>query len=672
MKQLLFLTICLCTVFASAQRNEPEQNCGTIYNLQTDYDETFEKFYQTQTNVKAKNPVTYYIPVVFHVIHTGEPIGTGSNISDLAIYKALERLNNNLINKHNHPNSGNTNIQFVLATKAPNGSCSTGINRINYSTNQAYVSYGNAYSTSDNGVDANTIRALSKWNNTQYYNVWVVNKITSASSVTAYAYYPTAHGTAVDGTFIRHDNLANPESATFTHEIGHSLNLMHTFQGSTGTNCPTQINGCGADGDCIADTPPHIKNHTLDLVLNAANSCSGDNNSTYKHNYMAYTYDEYRKVLTPLQIARMQSAVPFYRSSYLPANNTVFTMTQSPQAKFYVNDSDGTSKQYFCAGSPIVLRNSSTCFLNTFNSTSLANYVTKWEIIKNGQTFMVSNESNPTITINQTGIYSIKLTVTNNVGASTLTKTDVIEIVSANSVNFCTPTSLNVGQFFYSINRVKLNNIDNLTIKDRNEGYNNYSCSYITQANATGASNLSIYINNNHFSIKDNSILHAYIDFNNNGVFETNEQIANETIPTGTSNQAFSYFFVPPANVVKNIVLRMRIMHDRLNISNSKLNCTSQFNVGDIEDYGVIFINSLSAPEFETKKVNLYPNPVTNVLNIDFEDASKKSIQIFTNTGQLIKTFETSETNLKIDVSGFEAGTYHLKTDNQNFKFIKK
>lgn len=191
--------------------------------------------------------------------------------------------------------------------------------------------------------------------------------------VGGYAYYPTEHGTAHDGTFIDYQYIIWGNSPILTHELGHSLNLMHTFQGSTGTSCPVQINGCGADGDCVSDTPPHPQVHPYDLVLTAANSCAGNNNSTFKHNYMCYTRNEYRNVFTPMQISRMQSAVTFYRSSYLPATNSVFTMTQKPQAQFYINENNSNYKQFFCAGTPLNLRNSSTCFLNTFNNTTLAN-----------------------------------------------------------------------------------------------------------------------------------------------------------------------------------------------------------------------------------------------------------------------------------------------------------
>lgn len=672
MKHLFTFTLLFYSLFVNAQREDTLNNCGTEYSVERNYDSQFEQFYQNQIELKSKNPVTYYIPVVFHIIHTGEPLGIGSNIPDAEVYNALERLNNNFKNNHNHPSSGNTNIQFVLATKAPNGSCSNGINRVNFGNNPAYVQYGNRYSTTDNGVDAATIRTLSNWNPTQYYNIWVVNKITATQGVSGYAYYPTEHGKIHDGTFISYEYLITETGKTLTHELGHSLNLIHTFQGSTGTNCPAQINGCGADGDCVSDTPPHPQVHPYDLVLTAANSCAGNNNSTFKHNYMSYTRNEYRNVFTPMQISRMQSAIPYYRSSYLPATNSVFKMTQAPQAQFLINNSNSFFKHYFCVGVAFSLKNISTCFLNTFNNTTLANYTSKWIVSKNGQTILTSTEPNPTIILNQVGTYSITLTATNNVGSNSITKSNIIEILPKSSKNYCTPTSFNLGNFAYSINNVKLNYINNSTSIGINNGYTDFSCTHITQATFDKPNKIDITVSNNHTSVTDNLILQGYIDYNDNGIFETSELILQGTIPPSTNNKVFSYNFTPPTNVKKGEVLRMRIISERTSITNAKLNCTTQYNIGDIEDYGVIFESYLSAADFEKQKYNIYPNPVENTLNVSSNNSEEKLITIFTTNGQLIESFKTTDENLSIDVSKLSSGTYILNINSVPYKFIKK
>ena len=111
MKHLFTISLLFNALLLNAQTDRVLNNCGTEYIVEKNYDIQFEKFYQKQIELKSKNPVTYYIPVVFHVIHAGEQLGIGSNISDVEIYSALERLNNNFINNHNHASSGNTKRQ---------------------------------------------------------------------------------------------------------------------------------------------------------------------------------------------------------------------------------------------------------------------------------------------------------------------------------------------------------------------------------------------------------------------------------------------------------------------------------------------------------------------------------------------------------------------------------
>src|SRR5690606_7177805 len=110
-------------------------------------------------------------------------------------------------------------------------------------------------------------------------------------------------------------------------------------------------------------------------------------------------------------------------------------MTQAPQAQFLVNNYNSLVKQFFCVGTPISLKNTSTCFLNTFNNTTLANYTSKWEVKKNGQTILTLTEPNPTITLNQVGTYSITLTASNNIGSNSITKSNIIEILPTNTKN---------------------------------------------------------------------------------------------------------------------------------------------------------------------------------------------------------------------------------------------
>lgn len=63
------------------------------------------------------------IPIIFHIIHNGEPVGTGNNISQSIVNNAFNILNSDF---------GGTGIQFCLAQRTPEGENLTepGIKRV--------------------------------------------------------------------------------------------------------------------------------------------------------------------------------------------------------------------------------------------------------------------------------------------------------------------------------------------------------------------------------------------------------------------------------------------------------------------------------------------------------------------------------------------------------------
>jgi gliding motility-associated-like protein len=216
------------------------------------------------------------VPIVVHVIHLGEPVGSSSNISDAQVLGAIQGLNDRW--RGMTGDGADMGFSFCLARRDPQGNPTTGIVRVDGSGVPGYTAGGIQWSGGA-GAEEAAVKALSTWPQARYYNVWVVHTI--GGGVGGYAYFP--NGGPLDGTVIRAGSMTQG-SSTLAHELGHGYNLFHTFQGDNdGANCPPD-NDCTQDGDRVCDTPPHKVDD-----CGGSNPCTGQGiweNS--RRNYMSY------------------------------------------------------------------------------------------------------------------------------------------------------------------------------------------------------------------------------------------------------------------------------------------------------------------------------------------------------------------------------------------------
>ncbi|PJR03395.1 zinc-dependent metalloprotease [Avrilella dinanensis] len=240
------------------------------------------------TSTTASEDEIYEIPVVFHIIHTGQPVGDPENPSEQVIVDFVEELNQQF--SATWPAfPGETEggvsvpIQFKLAQRDPDCQPTNGINRVDGSDLPEYLEFGVRHSGSQGTQDV-IMKNISRWPNTEYVNVWVVTGISGTApnggGVAGYATYPGT-SSATDGIVLRFDQI----SGAFTHEAGHFLGLRHTFQGGTATECP-QNNDCTIDGDMVCDTDPHL---LLPGCYTDTNSCTGNSSIPVVYNIMNYS-----------------------------------------------------------------------------------------------------------------------------------------------------------------------------------------------------------------------------------------------------------------------------------------------------------------------------------------------------------------------------------------------
>jgi hypothetical protein len=293
--------------------------------------ETTEQFEQwlsgkmQQKQAQRSTPVTgvITIPVVVHVIHNGDAVGSSENISDAQVISQITVLNQDYRRMADTPGynefavGADMEIQFVLAQTDPDGNLTTGIDRVQ--TTKA--SWAN-----ETLIDSE-LKPTTSWDPSKYFNIWVVN-FGNSSVLLGYAQFPAGStlgglggasaSASTDGVVIGYPyfgsaNLApngnyggsgNPYryGRTATHEVGHWLGLRHI----SGDNASCSVNAIDSSNDYCPDTPAtNDYNYECGIV----DSCPLAPGNDMIENYMDYTYDSCMNVFTQNQKNRMRTVM---------------------------------------------------------------------------------------------------------------------------------------------------------------------------------------------------------------------------------------------------------------------------------------------------------------------------------------------------------------------------
>jgi len=248
--------------------------------------------------------------LIFHIIHNGEAVGEGANISASEINKQVELLNDNYRNKYGYSND--TRIMFSLADSSPVGSLleEKGIERV-YRPEKFF---GDGLLDEDKN---NWVLDLM-WDPNRYINIFVFN----AADTYSYSYstlpYTTNRFNVPGLKVINEYYLYNPIKRiqgialnnkhlsvkyVLTHEMGHYLGLLHVFNES----------GCDGDDYC-SDTYHYDRSQYVSSKDGYyRTSCSGVR--FISDNFMDY-YISYQRKFSVEQELRMRYVINYCPSRY--------------------------------------------------------------------------------------------------------------------------------------------------------------------------------------------------------------------------------------------------------------------------------------------------------------------------------------------------------------------
>jgi PKD repeat protein len=382
MKIITFLILAFFNCFLLHAQMVSDKECGTKINssnierLRQQNKQWLSKV-NNNTQEKSYDSTSTYVPVQIHIIRETGGFGGISAVDAIA---AFDRLNMYYID---------AGIHFFQCAS------------INYIDNTVYYDY-----------DKTQMNALyGAYGVTNVINIYVANTVSSSGSlICGHAQFPGG----LD--FLIQSASCMKNGSTLAHEVGHYLGLYHTHETYFGNEA---VNGsdCYSEGDLLCDTPadPELSSSTnLDddgcIYYGANTDENGNSYSPSVTNVMSYsakncrytfTEDQYNKLLWTLQNER------FYLTCFPPTLASYFyisaqeTCDASKQFSFY-NASEGNIMSY------------------------------NWDF---GDGLGTSTLESPSYTYSNNGIYTVSLTVSDNIFTETHTETIVVGTVDVPYTN---------------------------------------------------------------------------------------------------------------------------------------------------------------------------------------------------------------------------------------------
>lgn len=603
--------------------------------------------YKNSPEFRSESGGIITIPVVVHVIHSGQPLGTAPNIQDGQVESQITVMNQDFRRMSGTPGfnsnavGADTMVQFALAKVDPNGNPTNGIVRHNLCE----------ASWSTSAINS-TVKPSTIWDPTQYMNMWSVQF--SDGSLLGYAQFPsnstltglnTNGGSAnTDGVVANYSYFGSrtifptglygdtsfDKGRTMTHEVGHFLGLRHIW-GEDGTPCV-------ADDYCN-DTPrAAAPNYGCPT---GTNSCTSQAGNDMIENYMDYTDDACMNIFTVDQKARITTVM-----NNATRRLSLKTSTKDQAIPLFTNDAE-LKLENVCAAAGGACGSAST----------------------------------PTI----------KVTIYNR-GTAALTSA-VISYNINGGTNYTYPWTGNLAQNKFATFDMPVTNAANGTfngtittangVTDQRASNNSVSAAYTIPSGPTNYTinnyvfrlQRDLYGSETTWNLKNQAgtILYSGGPYTDTAslpaIFTQNWTLANNNCYTFTINDAYS----------DGICCNYGTGYYDIKSTDGTIIVASGGSFGASESK-VFTVNVLSNETFETlNDIYVYPNPTKSVLNIAVPTGVElvKNVTVYNYLGQTItqKNITTAD-DLSIDTTNYSSGVYLITVSNgtqsKTLRFIKE
>ena len=597
------------------------------------------KIQEAKSRIQARNGQganeIITIPVVVHVIHNGDDLGTNENLSIEQIQSQITVLNQDFRRMldtrgfNDNPVGADIEVEFCLAQRDPDGFASNGVTRHNI---------GNDFGFSMEEVEAD-IKPQTQWDPEQYLNIWTLNYMyVGLGELYGYAQFPIQSGleglddvdgmpslAATDGVAITANCFGSieiyPEGTysetnnlgrTTTHEVGHYLGLRHIWGDG----------GCNVDDYC-EDTPVSGQANSGCTPIN---TCPNSPGMDMIENYMDYTDDSCKNIFTLDQKDRIVTVL-----ANSPRRASLATSLGCTPGNTVENDG---SLELFIE---------SAC----------------------------SNAFTPTISLRNTG--------SNIITSASIAYFDEMPTLHEWTGNLNPGETANIelpqrlaspGEHTFTAQIGAINNVSDTHTQNNTQTANFFIVeNFVTEE-------ITITINTDDWGDENLWIL---IDNDNNFVAATaqpygDNQTYTETIQVD-GNQCYHFVMVDAAGDGFEEG-RGYIVRD----SNNNIIAQGGQFTGLTEMTNFAVDIELGTNEVATgiNNIVLYPNPATNVVNIAMPGSQlPQAYTIYNSLGQVVNTTQVrTQENLSINTSAYSNGIYFIKIEkdgqSSTMKFIKQ